>query len=320
MTKQSVKVGRRNSKADMDRIQRVHDLMVELGAQCEMEDEEYDDDMMESEDAEPSLEQLIADALGVKQELYGGIERAELTDEDFVIPEERAFPVMTRGDVQDAVSSWGRYRGPVTFEQFKLRLTELARRKGLEDALPVSWQMAKSAGTVKALGHGKIGGYLVLFSDDKSPDLAGDFFAKSTQFGVDQGDALPVYYQHGMDRTIGKRRLGKAMVTKIDDAGVWIEAQLMMRDEYESAIYDMVQKGKLGWSSGAASHLVERQNVGKSAMITYWQLAEASLTPTPAEPRTSAVITKSLPPETTPEAQQRGDVVVIVNPILRVTE
>ena len=76
----------------------------------------------------------------------------------------------------------------------------------------------------------------------------------------------------------------------------------------------------LGWSSGAASHLVERQNVGKSAMITFWQLAEASLTPTPAEPRTSAMITKSLPPEATPEAQQRGDVVVIVQSTIRVTE
>jgi len=72
-------------------------------------------------------------------ERYGGVPRADLEDSDFVDPERRAFPIMTRQDVRDAVSSWGRYRGPMTFEEFKRRLIALAKRKGLEDALPQSW-------------------------------------------------------------------------------------------------------------------------------------------------------------------------------------
>ena len=308
----AIKAGRRNSKADLERIQRVHDLMVELGASCAMPESE-DDDEMEDDEGE-SLEDLIAYALGTKQELYGGIERAELSDADFVIPEERAFPVMTAQDVRDAVSSWGRYRGPVSFETFKERLTALARRKGLEDALPISWRAAKSAGTVKALGNGRIGGYLVLFSGDEDPDLTGDFFTKSTQFGIDPGDPLPVYYQHGMDDTLGRRRLGKAVVQRVDDVGVWIEAQLQMRDEYEKAVYDMIEAGKLGWSSGAASHLVDRRKAAKSYEITYWPQAEASLTPTPAEPRTSVGVIKAKTPEDTSQAQQRDASVVTVTP------
>ena len=50
---------------------------------------------------------------------------------------------MTRGDVEDAVSSWGRYRGEETFETFKRRLMQLAKRKGLESALPISWSETK---------------------------------------------------------------------------------------------------------------------------------------------------------------------------------
>lgn len=307
----AIKAGRRNSKADMERIQRVHDLMVELGASCAMP--ESDDDESEMDDEADSLEDLIAYALGTKQEVYGGVERADLRDSDFVFPDERAFPIMTRGDVRDAVSSWGRYRGPQTFETFKERLTALAKRKGLDDALPVSWQVAKSAGSVKAFGNGRIGGYLVLFSGDEDPDLAGEFFTKSTDFGVDPGDPLPVYYQHGMDPQLGRRRLGKAIVKEVDDVGVWIEAQLQMRDEYERAIYGMIEAGKLGWSSGAASHLVDRQRASKSTQITYWQLAEASLTPTPAEPRTSANVIKAKAPEAA-QAQQRDAAVVNVTP------
>lgn len=75
-----------------------------------------------------------------KAERFGGVPRSELDDADFVDPERRAFPIMTRQDVRDAVSSWGRYRGPLTFEEFKRRLIRLAKRKGLADALPAAWR------------------------------------------------------------------------------------------------------------------------------------------------------------------------------------
>lgn len=73
-------------------------------------------------------------------ERYGGVRRTELEDSDFVFPEERAFPVMTSKDVRDAVSSWGRYRGKETFDTFKKRLTALAKRKDMIDALPAGWR------------------------------------------------------------------------------------------------------------------------------------------------------------------------------------
>jgi hypothetical protein len=75
-----------------------------------------------------------------KAEEYGGVPRDELKDSDFVFPDERKFPIKTRGDVEDAVSVWGRYKGGKSFEDFKSRLKAIARRKGFEDALPESWK------------------------------------------------------------------------------------------------------------------------------------------------------------------------------------
>lgn len=148
-------------------------------------------------------------------------------------------------------------------------------------------------GEVKALGNGKIAGYLVRFGSPKEVDLEGDFFSPETDLGIEDGGRLPVYYDHGMDGTLKSRKIGKGSV-KFDDIGAWMDAQLEMRDEYEKAIYDLVESGKLGWSSGAAGHLVETEAVGKSHFIKSWPIGEASLTPTPAEPRNSAMSIKSL--------------------------
>jgi HK97 family phage major capsid protein len=146
-------------------------------------------------------------------------------------------------------------------------------------------------GEVKALGAGIVGGYLVKFSDADTPDLEDDFFDAETDFGPHE--KCLVYYQHGLDATLGVKRLGgkfaKGLASlKVDKVGVWIQAQLDLADEYEAAVYQLTEMGKMGWSSGTATHLVRRElksgsNGRKSYHITTWPLGlDASLTPTPA--------------------------------------
>ena len=145
---------------------------------------------------------------------------------------------------------------------------------------------------VKALGDGKIGGYLVRFTSDSDPDLTGEYFTADTDFG-DATEAT-VYYNHGLDPVMGKRKLGKAPI-RVDEFGAWAETQLQMRDDYEKFIYQMAEAGKMGWSSGTASHLVEKEPNGKAVWLKSWPLGlDASLTPTPAEPRNSALPLKSI--------------------------
>lgn len=149
-------------------------------------------------------------------------------------------------------------------------------------------------GEVKALGEGRVGGYLVRFSTDDDPDLSGEYFAPDTDFG--EAKTVSVYYHHGLDATLGKRKIGRAEIGA-DDVGVWIRAQLEMRDSYEQSIYALAEQGKLGWSSGTAAHVADREPTGKAVKIIAWPIVEASLTPTPCEPRNGAVPLKSLLPE-----------------------
>jgi HK97 family phage major capsid protein len=139
-------------------------------------------------------------------------------------------------------------------------------------------------GAIKALGDGKVAGYLVRYTDADTPDLSGDYFpgGGACDFDAEDGDRVTVYYGHGFDPVLKHRKLGKGTL-RFDDVGVWVEAQLQMRDEYERAIYGLAEAGKLGWSSGTLPNLVEREDEGKAHRITHWPLGkDASLTPTPA--------------------------------------
>lgn len=141
-------------------------------------------------------------------------------------------------------------------------------------------------GAVKALGDGKLGGYLVEFSDPTtktgSPDLDRDFFAADTDYDLEENKSATVYYDHGRDPVLKRRKLGRGRM-RVDDVGVWIETQLNRSDEYEKAVYRLAELGKLGWSSGTAPHLVEKKSVGGFMKVVAWPLGDdASLTPEPA--------------------------------------
>ena len=158
-------------------------------------------------------------------------------------------------------------------------------------------ELVTIGGGVKAMGDGKIGGYLVMYGDSDHTDLSAysDYFTHETDFDLEDGSGKStVLYHHGKDATLGKRKLGTA-VLKTDNVGVWMDAQLKLRDDYERAIYQLVEAGKMGLSSGTAPHLVERKRMENgSHEITRWPLGlDASLTPIPAEPRTSVVPIKS---------------------------
>lgn len=154
----------------------------------------------------------------------------------------------------------------------------------MPDEMETGEMMASYGKAVKALGDGKIAGYLVTF---KGLDATGEYFDVDTDFG--EPSKLPVMYHHGMDRKIGKKRISVANVRN-DEVGIWAETQLDLHDKYMAAIYKLAEQGALGWSSGAAAHSVE---YGEDGKIKQWFLAEASLTPTPAEPR-NMVSVKSL--------------------------
>jgi hypothetical protein len=158
---------------------------------------------------------------------------------------------------------------------------------------------------VKAMPDGKVGGYLVLFGSPSKTDLTSkrDYFTPETDFGLDLATKSRAIYDHGLDATVGKLPIG-IVELKADVKGIWAEGQIKARDDYEAMVKAIIGKDipeliaakKLGWSSGTAAHLVERvEQPNGSHWIKSWPLGlDASLTPTPCEPRTLAVSLKSL--------------------------
>ena len=94
-------------------------------------------------EAEMEAEDMVEDEIAaIEDRNTTPAQREEMPAGDFVIPETRNFPIVTPGDIDAAVSSWGRYEGEVSFETFKQRLIDLAKAKGEEFVarLPQAWK------------------------------------------------------------------------------------------------------------------------------------------------------------------------------------
>lgn len=156
-------------------------------------------------------------------------------------------------------------------------------------------------GEVRALGDGRVGGYILSFGNPERRDLYGDYFTAGTEFGFRKGLHSDVYIHHRFPLLLGTetpeekvaleslagRSVGHLDVVRMDDVGIWAEHVLDMADDYQRRIYEMVQLGKLKYSTGTSPHLYNREISGE---IKTWVIAEASLTPTPAEWRTTNVV------------------------------
>lgn len=155
-------------------------------------------------------------------------------------------------------------------------------------------------GECKALGDGKVGGYLVRFGSPETADVQGDYFTAGTDYGLDVSVKTRTVYQHGIPRrndplsqVLKGRRIGVGTLSVVPD-GVTIEATLDLTNDTIKGVYQRAIAGELGWSSGSVERLVERKEVKGKAEVTAWPIVEASLTPTPVEPRNRAYALKSL--------------------------
>lgn len=129
-----------------------------------------------------------------------------------------------------------------------------------------------------------------------SVDLDGDKFSQETDFGLIPSQKIksPIYYDHGFDKRIGLKQIGDGEIWQ-DESGVWIEAQLRLREKYEKDVFVLAKNGKLGWSSGTATHLTQyepMENGGKH--WKRWPLGlDASMTPIPADPDNGVFVVKN---------------------------
>jgi len=162
--------------------------------------------------------------------------------------------------------------------------------------------------TVKYFGKRDIGGYALKFTTQLDPDLYRDYFTKKTDFGLSLERTLPIYFNHTFDDVIKKARLGEAVLTATDEGlevlgfiyskstlpaniDEWSYLIHTEREAYVNFILEKIASGEMGYSTGSAPHLVVRSaNEDGTSEMKKWDIAELSITHTPAEPRTYAVI------------------------------
>ena len=142
--------------------------------------------------------------------------------------------------------------------------------------------MKSTPHAIKATAPYTLAGRGVVFGGE---DLTGDRFSKDTDFGATRSFVgMPVYYDHALGGI--KSAIGTVKAWTPTDEGIDVEIELDRRHKYVADVMKLAEKGALGLSTGAASHLVER--IGGD--IKRWIVAEISLTPTPAEPRTTTEV------------------------------
>lgn len=160
-------------------------------------------------------------------------------------------------------------------------------------------------GALKFLEDGNtIGGYLISFTDSDNRDLDNEYFNKNTDLSTPHGFVgLPLLFHHGLDSKLKDIPIGTVSKAEIDEFGVWAEAILNEREQYErfvaewyaekeapmsvemyekhvDFIKNLIAGGKMGYSSGANPNTAY---IDEDGWIAEWKTFEASATHTPAE-------------------------------------
>jgi hypothetical protein len=155
-------------------------------------------------------------------------------------------------------------------------------------------------GDVKALGSGRVGGYLVRWGAPESADIQGDYFTPQTDFWSDIKSCVGAVYHHGLGgvddlaKELKAKRIGRACFCP-DAIGLVVDGQLNIDDPAVAKVYAKAERGELGWSSGSVSRLVERgPEIGGKTSIKTWPIIEATLSPRPVDPRNRVIAIKSL--------------------------
>jgi HK97 family phage major capsid protein len=140
--------------------------------------------------------------------------------------------------------------------------------------------------SVKAIGDYMVKGKGIVYGGF---DLTDDRFTPDTDLGGSRPfEGTPVFYDHAMGGI--KSQIGVVKAWMPSDDGIDVEIELDRRHKYADDVMKLVEAGALGLSTGAVSHLVVREPIKGGYEIKRWHVAEISLTPTPAEPRTATEV------------------------------
>lgn len=151
----------------------------------------------------------------------------------------------------------------------------------------------------------RIGGHVVLYGSSDWADVSKyrDYFTKATDFGLDVAAKGVFRFNHNLDEAYPHARMGIGSV-RPEKKGVYVEGDVLVRDDYDRAVLDWVEEGLMGFSSGSLSHVVRREKgPGGTHRVIEWPLGfDMTLTRVPADPRQLGEVKVLGPGESRPAA------------------
>ena len=112
-------------------------------------------------------------------------------------------------------------------------------------------------------------------------DLDGEAFTKDTNLHLDAYSNRPIIYHHGKDKVLQWDQIASEKSVEQRDKGIWLEGQLDLAHQYADIVTELLDKGALGYSSGAHPRSVDKSDDG---IIKEWFWHETSLTTIPSNP------------------------------------
>jgi len=170
------------------------------------------------------------------QKTYQGTKRSDLKDSDFLFPETRSFPIVTPRDIPDAISNFGRMKGPMSYDAFLQKLYKMAKRKGPEfvAALPQA--------TKDKLGL-------------KSQAEDGDF-TKIEEIEVESPEMELMeykydFYQMSVGSIMSIAKHAQAIVDALENTSVkerltesWLQGKIAVTEDYMITIHNFLMFGE----------------------------------------------------------------------------
>lgn len=140
-------------------------------------------------------------------------------------------------------------------------------------------------GAVKAGEYGVVYGCLIPFGPPR--DSQNEYFVPSVKLNLERLKYIPVVFHHAQSE-LGTVEIGRINMSDIQvrPDGLYVKAMIDTSTEEGQQIYAMAKAGRLGWSSGSATHMVVTNEDGA---ILEWPIVEASLTPSPAAGKRTTV-------------------------------
>lgn len=138
----------------------------------------------------------------------------------------------------------------------------------------------------------KISGLAIPFGGPfAGKDIDGEDFGPDTDLCLDWfPDGRPLLYHHGLNGAVKTEVVGHQTALAIKDDGAWVQGELDKASRWYAKVKKLLEKGALGFSSGAMAHLVKTR---KDGHIERWPWVELSFTPTRANPAAVAYAVKA---------------------------